>query len=225
MIKQDFIMLIMNCKKYAKKALFQKKTWLPNIPSFLKYYHVVGDPELETEYKFDNENNTLWVKTGDDYNSLPDKVITSYNAVHNTFNYKYIFKTDDDQILTNQNFFNILLGLLEKTIPTLHYGGHIVDVPLPYLSQYYKIHPELPRNLPILQTKYCSGRFYFLSKHAVSNLLTKRERINKEFLEDYAIGYNLDSYYKCNLLSLATNKFFIDIEKSDFPKLLKEGKI
>jgi len=225
MIKQDFIMLIMNCKKYAKKALFQKRTWLPKIPSYLKYYHVVGDPELETEYKFDNENNTLWVKTGDDYNSLPDKVITSYNAVHKTFNYKYIFKTDDDQILTNQNFFNILLGLLEKTIPTLHYGGHIIDVQLPHISQYYKIHPELPRNLPILQTKYCSGRFYFLSKHAVSNLLTKRERINKEFLEDYAIGYNLDSYYKCNLLSLATNKFFIDIEKSDFPKLLKEGKI
>ncbi len=35
----------------------------------------------------------------------------------------------------------------------------------------------------------------------------------------------LNSYYKCNLVSLATNKFFIDIEKSDFPKLLKEGKI
>ena len=225
MIKQDFIMLIMNCKKYAKKALFQKKTWLPNIPSFLKYYHVVGDPDLETEYKFDNDNNTLWVKTGDDYNSLPDKVITSYNAVHKTFNFKYIFKTDDDQILTNPKFFDILLGLLKKTLPTLHYGGYIVDVPLPYLSQYYKIHPELPRNLPILQTKYCSGRFYFLSEHAVANLLTKRERINKEFLEDYAIGYNLDSYYKCNILSLATHKFFIDIESSDFPKLLKEGKI
>jgi hypothetical protein len=79
--------------------------------------------------------------------------------------------------------------------------------------------------LPILQTKYCTGRFYFLSKPAISNLLTKRERINKEFLEDYAIGYNLDSYYKTNILNLATNKFFTDIELSDFPQLLKEGKI
>jgi hypothetical protein len=225
MEKQDFILLIMNCKKYEKKAQFQKRTWLPKIPAFLKYFHVIGEQELETEYKFDNENNILYVKTCDDYNSLPDKVITSYNAIYETFNFKYLFKTDDDQILVNPKFFDMVLGLIQKTIPTLHYGGYVVDVPLPYLSQYYKIHPELPRHLPILQTKYCSGRFYFLSKPAISNLLSKRERINKEFLEDYAIGYNLDSYYKANILNLATNKFFTDIELSDFPQLLKEGKI
>ena len=57
MNKQDFILLIMNCKKYEKKAQFQKRTWLPKIPAFLKYYHVIGEPELETEYKFDNEKN------------------------------------------------------------------------------------------------------------------------------------------------------------------------
>ncbi len=36
MIDQEFIMLIMNCKKYVKKALFQKRTWLKTIPSYLK---------------------------------------------------------------------------------------------------------------------------------------------------------------------------------------------
>lgn len=225
MNKQDFILLIMNCKKYEKKAQFQKRTWLPKIPAFLKYYHVIGEPELETEYKFDNENNVLYVKTGDDYNSLPNKVITSYNAIYETFNFKYIFKTDDDQILINHKFFDMVFGLIQKTNPTLHYGGFIVDVQRPHISQYYRIHPELPTNLPIFQTKYCSGRFYFLSKSAISNLLTKREILKKEYLEDYAIGYNLDSYYKTNILNLATNKFFTDIELSDFPQLLKEGKI
>jgi len=44
-------------------------------------------------------------------------------------------------------------------------------------------------------------------------------------LEDYAIGYNLDAYFKSNMLSLATNNFFTDIELSDFPRLLAEGKI
>ena len=43
MITQDFIMLIMNCKKYYKKAKFQKMTWLKTIPSYLKYYHVIED--------------------------------------------------------------------------------------------------------------------------------------------------------------------------------------
>ena len=61
MIDQDFIMLIMNCKKYMKKALFQKRTWLKTIPSYLCYYHVIGDETLESNYKFDNENNILFI--------------------------------------------------------------------------------------------------------------------------------------------------------------------
>ena len=146
------------------KAQFQKQTWLKNIPSFLKYYHVIGDPLLETEYKFDNENNILWVKVGDDYNSLPNKVISSYNAIYETFHFRYILKTDDDQMLVNPKFFDILVGLIQTTRPQIHYGGYVVDVKNPYISEYHKIHPELPKNLPILQTKYCSGRFYFLSK-------------------------------------------------------------
>lgn len=225
MIEQDFIMLIMNCKKYVKKALFQKRTWLKTIPSFIKYYHVIGDESLETDYKFDDENNILWVKVLDDYNSLPKKVITSYEAVYNTFNFKYLFKTDDDQILVKPQFFNTITNLITNMIPIPHYGGYIVDVKQPYLSQYNRIHPELPKHLPLYVTKYCSGRFYFLSKSAVSNLVNKRENIIKEFLEDYAIGFNLDERFKTNILSLSTNNFFTDIELSDFPRLLREGKI
>jgi hypothetical protein len=102
--------------------------------------------------------------------------------------------------------------------PSPHYGGYVVDVQRPYLSQYHRIHPELPSQLPIYKTKYCSGRFYFLSKEAILNLLSKREKIIREYLEDYAIGYNLDPSLKINMLSLATNKFFTDIEFSDFNK-------
>ena len=212
MIEQEVIMLIMNCKKYEWKADFQRNTWLKNIPSFIKYYHVIGDEELETEYKFNNEINILYVKTLDDYNSLPNKVITSFKAVNDTFSYKYVFKTDDDQNLINENFFEILYKLLKTNGPPIHYGGHIVDVTRPFISQYYKLHPELPKDLPIQITKYCSGRFYFLSSKAIRNLLTKRETIIKEFLEDYAIGYNLHIYFKSNMIKLNTNKIFVDIQ-------------
>lgn len=225
MLNQDFILLIMNCKKYTKKALFQKETWLKTIPLYLKYYHVIGNEELETEYIFDDETNILWVKTPDDYNSLPKKVITSYNAIYNTFQFKYIFKTDDDQILVKSNFFDTLYNLLNSIKPSPHYGGYIVDVKQPYLSQYNKIHPELPSNLPLYITKYCSGRFYFLSKSAVSNLINKRENISKEYLEDYAIGFNLDSHFKESILNLKTNTIFIDIETTDNKNSIKEEKI
>ena len=225
MIGLEFIMLIMNCKKYMKKALFQKRTWLPLIPSYLKFYHVIGDENLATEFKFDDENKILWVRVTDDYNSLPKKVIASYKAVSETFEFKYLFKTDDDQILVKPQFFDTITKLIISKKPKTHYGGYIVDVPKPYLSQYYRLHPELPKHLPILQTKYCSGRFYFLSNEAIVNLLSKREAIEKEYLEDYAIGLNLDLYYKKDMLSIATNQQFTDIELSDFQKWVSEGKI
>jgi len=57
MIEQEVIMLIMNCKKYEWKADIQKNTWLKSVPSFIKYYHVIGNEDLETEYIFNNENN------------------------------------------------------------------------------------------------------------------------------------------------------------------------
>jgi hypothetical protein len=84
------------------------------------------------------------------------------------------------------------------------------------MSQYYRLHPELPKELPIYATKYCSGRFYFLSYESVEDLITKREQIQKEFLEDYAIGFYLNASFKINMMALATNLFFTDIELSDF---------
>jgi hypothetical protein len=212
MMEQEFIMLIMSCKKYANKAANQKNTWLKNIPEYLKYYHVIGDETLKEEYKYDNTVNVLWVKVADDYNSLPKKVIASYKAIYDTFNFKYLFKTDDDQILVNDKFLDTIAKLLNTKTPQIHYGGYIVDVEKPYLSQYHRIHPELPNYLPILQTKYCNGRFYFLSKKAIINLLSKREKIEHEYLEDYAIGFNLDSFYKIGMFSIETTKHFIDFQ-------------
>ena len=224
MIEQEYIMLIMNCKKYAKKAKFQKMTWLQHIPTYLSFYHVIGEPNMDDDFRFDNDNRILWIKVEDDYNSLPKKVIRAYEAINKTFDFKYLYKTDDDQILVNEKFLHIVRAITSNSIK-IHYGGYIVDVKQNYLSQYHKIHPELPKYLPILQTKYCSGRFYFLSKQALTNVISKKELIEKEFLEDYAIGFHIDQKLKSNMLNLATNKYFTDIELSDFPRLIEEGKI
>ena len=207
---QDFILLIMNCYRYSDKADQQRNTWLKSIPEQIKYYHVLGNPNLENEFSFDEKERKLIVKTPDDYNSLPKKVIAAYHAVFKTFEFKYIFKTDDDQELIQPKFLDILMGLLSNAKGTKrpHYGGHIVDVPQSYLSKYYKIHPELPEYLPVYATKYCSGRFYFLSLEAIQNLMKQREKIEHEYLEDYAIGFHLHSFFKENMLKLQTDNFF-----------------
>ena len=213
MENHDYILLIMNCKKYYKKAEYQKKTWLLNLPSYIKFYHVIGEEDLDCDYTFDHRENVLFVKTADDYNSLPKKVVAAYNALYNTFNFKYIYKTDDDQILVKPKFFDTLKGLIDQR-SNIHYGGYIINVTKNHLSQYHKIHPELPANLPILQTKYCSGRFYFLSKEATECVIRKQEKIGKEYFEDYAVGYHLDETFKTNMLGITTNVIFRDIEES-----------
>jgi hypothetical protein len=223
MIEHDYIMLIMNCKKYANKALYQKNTWLTLTPSYLIYYHVIGNELMDQDFKFDDDAQILWVKVADDYVSLPKKVIAAYNAVHKTFNYKHIFKTDDDQILVKTSFFGILPKLIENK--GAHYGGYVVNVTRPYLSQYHKIHPELPQYIPILKTAYCSGRFYFLSNPAVQDLLAKRMKIENECLEDYAIGYYLADFFKKDMMNIRTNDFFTDIELSDFPQWLQNNNL
>jgi hypothetical protein len=209
------LLLIMNCVKYNYKASKQREAWLKDLQ--IPYYHVLGNPELKTTYQFNDQERILWVKTPDDYNSLPKKVLSAYAAVQQSFPaVQYIFKTDDDQMLQSNNpnkFFDNINKMLERRMQNakIHYSGNIVDVPKAYLSQYYRIHPELPKELPVYVTKYCSGRFYILSMEAITYLISKRDLIFQEYLEDYAMGMHLHNRYKNPMLHLDTDIFFKDM--------------
>jgi len=206
----DIILLIFNCVKYKYKAIRQKHTWLKDF-TIIPYFHVIGDPQLTTEYVFNDKERLLTIKVEDDYNSLPQKVIQAYAAINTEFNYKYIFKTDDDQHVSNTKIFNSIAGIVLSKTPTIHYAGNVINVDKSYLSQYHKIHPELPPFLPIKATTYCSGRFYILSNTAVKQLLCNNNEIAKEYLEDYAIGYYLHNTMKTTILHIDTNKYFVDM--------------
>jgi hypothetical protein len=209
------MLLIMNCVKYEYKAAKQRETWVKGLQ--IPYYHVLGNLELESSYRFDDQERILWVKTPDDYNSLPKKVLSACAAVQQSFpEVQYIFKTDDDQMLQSNNpnkFFENINKMLERRMQSakIHYAGNIVDVPKAYLSQYYRFHPELPKELPVYVTKYCSGRFYILSMEAIAYLITKRELIFQEYLEDYAMGMHLHNRYKNPMVHLDTDIFFKDM--------------
>ena len=219
---KEYILLIFNCVKYKHKALNQKNTWLRDLNTLknknrLKYFHVIGDPKLDQEFSFDTSNQILWIKVEDDYNSLPKKVIQAYEAVTKMYKFKYIFKTDDDQMLSSVSFFDTLIKVLDNKYsdPVLtnrvHYGGYIVDVKQDHISQYYKLHPELPNNLLVKKTQYCSGRFYLLSHEVVDALILKKEAISCEFLEDYAIGIHMPANgFKNKIMNINTNIYFED---------------
>ena len=160
-------------------------------------------------FRFDEAEGILHVDVPDDYVSLPKKVVAALDAVRCTYSFRYIFKTDDDQMLVFPGFFKTLIEKLNKN-PEYDYGGHIVDIKQPYWSEYHKIHPELPAHLPLYPTTYCSGRFYFLSKGGVKEVLRKRRFIEKEFLEDYAVGFYL-SKPRSQIMPLPTGEMFRDM--------------
>ena len=212
-IKQDYLLLIMNCVKYRKKALIQKSDWLQRIPSYLKYYHVIGNENMDKDFLIDEEERVIWVKAKDDYNSLPSKVIAAFSAIQQTHAFKYIFKSDDSVLLQNDKFFDTIIGVITRMVPKVHYGGKIVNVEIPYMSKYYLLHPELPKDMIIQSTKYCTGSLYFLSSEAVTNLISKRESVCKEYLEDYAVGLNLHPFFKKIMLPISSDKYFKELEE------------
>jgi hypothetical protein len=209
--RQDYILLIMSCKRYEHKAQIQKDGWLLDLPPFLIYYHVIGNPSLNTDYLFSENDRILYVRIEDDYNSLPQKVIAAYNAIEKKYKFQYIFKTDDDQEVLNVRFFDMVKTLIEKNTKVKHhYGGQIVEILQPYYSKYHLIHNELPPNLPILPLRYCNGRFYFLSSVAVKFLINKINYFVDEYFEDYAIGRHLDDNLKMNILHIQSDRFLHD---------------
>jgi hypothetical protein len=211
MILCDYVLLILNCKNYRHKADLQRELWLSNIPESIQYFHIIGDKELcsDKSYYFDFDNKFLYVSTSDDYVSLPHKIITAFKAVNETFNYKYIYKTDDDQILIQPDFFSHLNQQLEN-INNCHYGGFSLRVKT-HVSKYNLVHPCLPDNLILNETLYCNGRFYLLSKKAVEHLLTKEEKIQTHCIEDHAIGLYLADELKENILHFNSNLVLKDM--------------
>jgi len=211
MILCDYVLLILNCKNYKHKAELQKESWLRNIPESIYYFHIIGDKELcsDKSYYFDFDNKILYVSTNDDYISLPHKIITAFKAVNETFNYKYIYKTDDDQMLIQPDFFSNLDQQL-KNKNNCHYGGRRLRVRT-HVSKYNLVHPSLPNDLILQGTIYCNGRFYLLSKKAVEHLLTNEENIQKHYIEDHTIGLYLSKELKRNILRVDSNTAFKDM--------------
>lgn len=210
-MKTPYILLILNCEKYRHKAEKQRQTWLKNIPKNMAYFHIIGSKEkcasVSQEYIIDHENHMLYTSTNDDYLSLPDKIITAINAINDTYEYEYIFKTDDDQDLIQPSFFKTIISLLNPS--KYHYGGFRLSVPDHY-STYYTVHNELPKQLFLKATEYCNGRFYLLSKEAVENLLKNKQEISKHIIEDHAIGLYLEREISQKCLVINTSKYFKD---------------
>ena len=57
---------------------------------------------------------------------------------------------------------------------------------------------------------FCNGRFYFLSKKVIVDLITKKDDIKKQIIEDHGIGLYIDKEFKKTILNFDTKNTFFD---------------
>jgi hypothetical protein len=182
-------LIILNCIKYADKRAKQLSTWLasPDFP-IKRWYHVIGNPRLPTEFQFDTDQHILYVNCADNYISLPQKTYLAVKAVCKEYpSVNYILKTDDDM--------NCNISALIKCMDTIYkaeydYGGRLLAVN-DHMSVYHYASVEPKDRTPRLcrGTVYASGRFYFLSRRAAEFILKQRKVFWDSIFEDNAIGY------------------------------------
>jgi hypothetical protein len=206
MIKEDIVIVIINCEKYKWRRELQQE-WLSRMKN-ITYYYIIGSSEKCGEQKYLFEEKTLYVNEPDDYVSLPKKVMGAFRAIHENYDYKYIIKMDDDLILTIPSFFDMLYKHLLSN--NNHYGGHAVQVK-DHISQHNLVNPLCPKGLFLEGTIYCGGSFYFLSKEALLHIFKYEKEIRERIIEDHAIGYYLNDRFKKNLLQIDVHKIFSNI--------------
>jgi hypothetical protein len=209
---EEFVVMILNCKKYNHKRMKQKK-WLSKFTNLI-YFHVIGEPTMEEPYRFDDTEKILYVKTKDDYMSLSHKVISGMSAFAQRYPFKYLLKLDDDQNLVKMSFFRLLTTALmanwDNPANRKHYGGDMVYVKEPTLSTLFNVHPEMPRNYMLLPGNYAGGCCYVVSRESVEHLLRQKEELVKHIFEDYGVGQILKISDKNKIIEFNYKDYFVE---------------
>ena len=179
------VIIIYSCLKYKYKSnlLYNLIKELDNTE--VKIFIVNGKLELKNEYEI-NENY-LYLKCQDNYESLRLKTKTLMKEIINIFpNMEGIIKMDDD-IFPNIMFLREMLNFVKNKF--VNYCGKVMINKKKFIcnSHIEKCKNPIykyPLTLPICI--YCPGPCYYLSNKAI-NLFNKN--CKDFFLEDIMVGY------------------------------------
>jgi len=208
---KNYIILIQSCKKYYDtRAQKQINGWLKDLPSFIKYYHIIGDISIENNH-IDNEKNIIYVKEKDDYCNVGGKLIEALELLNKTCDFEYILKTDDDQNIAYKNSILDIVNIIQNK--KYFYGGKLITIENHYPILHRQMHSEITINL-LEKATYSNGRFILFSKDSIeyySQVDIKTEIKNRE-VDDHAFGYLLDYGKKNNILYLDSDIYFKDFD-------------
>ncbi len=189
MTQKQFLIGIMTCKQLLHKAEEQYQKYFQDISAYpIVYLKFIGDPTIDREYIYDEDNKLLTLKCEDDYLNLPNKVFCFFKAVSKLFpNVTNVVKMDDDVIVNLRNLYNLLVKHKDEA-----YAGRYVGINHS-LSMWLYQRKDLCENMPLLGTvpvflnsqEYCSGCIYILHRDSIKLLLKYPEYFPPFPKEDY----------------------------------------
>lgn len=166
-----------------------------NSGEFIIYYFI-GDLSMKEEYRVDEENNVVYLRVPDNYESLPLKTYGAVKFALDNYSDEIhgLLKTDDDIELNLEKIRQYLL--IHKDIP---YCGITTKITDPNNLSYWhmgKCESEVlnrtPHRVPLAE--YCAGGGYYLNLDSMQKIVDSRSMYDGMIFEDATTGYVLNSH-------------------------------
>ncbi len=224
--------LIISCKKNLDKIKILREKLYQKIN--LSYCFVIGEPELS--YEWQNEGDILYVKSPDNYESLPLKVFQAFKCLYCCFNFQGVLKLDDDTWIKDIPRFLELIDWL-STESTQDYMGNTIGYSIGRSWHFSKCESKsvdkTPYDLPFVARWCDGGSGYFLSRKSLEVLFEYMMKypgcFRGELYEDVLVAkilyLNGIKPYDFNLLQLGIISGDIQpsLQELDAEVFLKEG--
>lgn len=177
----------------------------------MAYYFVVGDSQMNEEWRL--EDDILYVKAADNYESLSRKVLKAYEFFYCCSQFKGVWKLDDDCWINSIEQFQVLTRWVENK-SFQHYLGRVNGIVLGRSWHFTKCASSETNTRPYslaVNAQYCAGGSgYYLSRDALKILFEHTykypDSLFGELYEDVMVGKILSTYeikpYPLNLVSL-----------------------
>ena len=231
--KSKIAIIIISCKKNLDKIkiLREKLYQKINVP----YCFVIGDPGLSSNWQ--NEGDILYVKSPDNYESLPLKVFQIFQCLHCCFDFQGVLKLDDDTWIKDMPRFLELIDWL-STESTYNYMGNTIGYSIGRSWHFNKCESKSvdknPYDLPFVARWCDGGSGYFLSRKSLEILSEYTMKypgcFHGELYEDVLVAkilyLNGIKPYDFNLLKLGiiSSNIQPNLQDLDAEFFLKEGR-
>jgi len=154
-----------------------RNTWLKDEQDRVKCMFVVGNidkaPNKEAILKEKEQYKDIWIlETGDDYDSLTDKVLVGFKTAYENFKFEFMLKTDTDSL--------VLLPRLFELIKDYPHESTYIGVQAWRDGDY--------RKWPTFRTPYMLGGGYLISYDLVGYFASYQHMMHRYFAEDLTVG-------------------------------------